>query len=229
MSTVFSRLSEYELKDVLKMMIAACAISFISGCKSHDSIVFSDDPWETVRVLDASSGRPISNLDIRIHPANTVVCERAPCSPDSTSWRARSDTSGRTAIPRRAIAVGVIAETDAYAPDLLDNATKRESGGWDLELTAKGPSGNDPHPLKLFDGDSKKPLVSTPVTLEFTDPHGVSHTVALVTNALGYVFISNQIAAIGKHSRIRVPYYHLQFVDFADTHHNLYFPRSKYY
>jgi hypothetical protein len=125
--------------------------------------------------------------------------------------------------------MSVIVETNAYAPDLLDNATKREDGGWDLELTAKEPSGNGAYPLKLFDGDSKKPLVNMPVTLEFTDPHGVSHTVALVTNALGYVFVSNQIAAIGKHSRIRVHYYHLQFVDFGGTHHNLYFSPSKYY
>lgn len=122
----------------------------------------------------------------------------------------------------------LIAETDAYAPDLLDNATKRERGGWDLELTPKDTSGNDPHPLKLFDGDSKKPLVSTPVTLEFTDPHGATHTVALVTNALGYIFVSNQIAALARHSRIGLPYHHVQFVDFADTHHNLYFARSRY-
>jgi hypothetical protein len=217
------------VKAALKLLIAASAISSTTACKLHESIVFSDDAWETVRVLDASSGRPISNLDIRIHPANAVVCERAPCSPDSTNWKARSDSSGRTVIPRRAIAMSVVAETDAYAPDLLDNATKRERGGWDLELTSKEPSGNDPYPLKLFNGDSKKPLVNKPVTLEFTDPHGVSHTVALVTNALGYVFVSSQIAAIGKHNRIRVPYYHLQFVDFTETHHNLYFVPSKYY
>jgi hypothetical protein len=217
------------LKAALKLLITASAIAITTGCKLNDSIVFSDDPWETVRVLDASSGRPISNLEIRIHPVSAVACEQAPCSPDSTSWKAHSDSSGRTAIPRRAIAMSVIVETSAYASDLLDNATKREHGGWDLELTAKEPSGNGPYPLKLFDADSKKPLVNSPLSLEFTDPHGAAHTVALVTNALGYVFVSNQIAAIGKHSRIRVPYYHLQFVDFARTHHNLYFSRSKYY
>jgi hypothetical protein len=217
------------LKAALKLLIAASALAAASACKIHESVVFSDDPWETVRVLDASSGRPISNLDIRIHPVNAVICERAPCSPDSTKWRARSDSSGRTVIPRRAIAMSVIAETDAYVPDLLDNATKRDHGGWDLELTSKDASGNDPHPLKLFDADSKKPLVNMPVSLEFSDPHGASHSVDLVTNALGYVFVTSQIAAIGKHNRIRVHYYHLQFVDFADTHHNLYFSRSKYY
>jgi hypothetical protein len=217
------------LKTALKLLVAASAISVITGCKERDSIVFSDDRWETVRVLDASSGRPIPNLDIRIHSGNAVICDRAPCRPDSATWKAHSDSSGRTVIPRRAIAISAIAETEAYAPDLLDNATKREHGGWDLELTSKEPSGNDSYPLKLFDGDSKTPLVNMPVTLEFTDPHGASHTIALVTNALGYVFVSNQIAAIGKHCRIRVHYFHLQFVDFAATHHNFYFSSSKYY
>lgn len=217
----------HEVKSALKLLIAASAISVSSACKAHESIVFAGAPSETVRLLDASSGRPIPDINIRLHSGNAIVCDKAPCPPDSADWKGSSDPAGRVIIPKGAIEMSAIAETDAYAPDLLDNATQRESGGWDLELTSKDSSGNDPHPLKLFDADSKKPLVGMPVRLEFNDPHGVTHTVDLVTNALGYVFVPFQIAAVGKHSLIRVHRYSLQFVEFRETHHNIYFsPRT---
>lgn len=211
------------MKSTLKLLIAACAISVASACTEHESIVFAGGPSETVRLLDASSGRPIPDVDVRLHSGNAIVCDKAPCASDSSDWKGRSDPAGRVIIPRRAIVMNAIAESDAYAPDLLDNATPRASGRWELELTSKDSSGNDPHPLKLFDGDSKKPLVSTPVSLEFRDAHDGTHTIALVTNALGYVFVPYQIATVGKHSSIKVRGYSLRFVDFSETHHNIYF------
>jgi hypothetical protein len=180
-----------------------------------------------VRLLDASSGRVLPNVDVTLRSGSAIGCVQAPCPPGSADWAGRADSAGRIIIPKRANQPGEIVVSDAYVPDLLDNATKRERDGWDLELTLKDSSGNDPYPLKLFDGSSKKPLVNKPVRLEFTDPHGVAHNVDLVTNALGYIFVSYQIAAIGKHSLIRVHRYDLHFVRFADTHHNLYFsPRT---
>ena len=221
--------ARHEVKFALKLLIAASAISVSSACTEHESILFADGDSATVRILDAVSGRPIPDIDIRLRSGTAIGCEKAPCPSDGTDWKGRSDAAGRIVVPKRAVETNAIAETDAYAADLLDNATHREGGEWELELMSRDSSGNDLHPLKLLDSDSKKPLAGMPVSLEFRDPHNGTHNVALVTNALGDVFIPSQIAAMGKHSSIKMRGYHLEFIDFANPHHNIYFqPRTNH-
>jgi hypothetical protein len=114
-------------------------------------------------------------------------------------------------------------EIDAYTDDLLDNATLEKNGDWILELTPRDSSGSAPLALKLFDEKTREPFVNQRVTLEFSDMHEAKHNVMLTTNAFGYVFIQPQIPLMGKHASLKIPHYSIQFVHFADAHHNFYF------
>jgi hypothetical protein len=206
----------------LRILTAAVAISASTGCgTSHDSILFAGDSSHRIRLLDAHTGQPISNLEVRLLSERVSGCSKAPCPIDSVTWTGRSDADGRIELPKSAIGAQATAATDSHEADLLDNATHEGGSEWVLELTAKDSSGDDPYPLKLLDEESRKPLASTPVSLKFTDTHNGEHEVALITNALGYVFIPSQIAAMGKHSFVKVKHYNVAFIDFG-AQHNIY-------
>jgi hypothetical protein len=118
-------------------------------------------------------------------------------------------------------------EVDSYMDDLLDNATLEKNGEWVLELTPGDSTGAGPFALKLFnETDSREPFVNHRVALEFSDMHDTKHTVVLTTNALGYIFIQPQIAAIGKHASLKIPHFDLEFIRFDDAHRNVYFDRT---
>jgi hypothetical protein len=206
----------------LRILATAVAISASTGCgTSRDSILFAGDSSHRIRLLDAHTGQPISNLEIRLLSEHGSGCSKAPCRIDSVTWTGRSDADGRIEIPKSAIGAQATAATDSHEPDLLDNATHEGGGDWVLELTARDSSGDDPYPLKLLNEESRKPLASTPVSLKFADTHNGEHEVALTTNALGYVFIPSQIAAMGRHGSVKVKHYDLAFIDFG-ARHNIY-------
>jgi hypothetical protein len=220
-----------EMLPALRLFVLASAATIASACgTTRDSILFAGKDSSTVRLVASSNARPIANTEVRLRPDSGVGCERARCAADGSMWRGRSDAAGRVVIPKPIIGMLATAEVEAYADDLLDNATLEKNGDWILELTPKDSSGSAPFALKLFDEKTREPFVNQRVTLEFSDMHDTKHNVALTTNAFGYVFIQPQIGAIGKHASLKIPHYNIQFVHFADAHRNLYFdhPSNKW-
>lgn len=209
-----------DVSFALKTFAAAIAIVASTGCgTSRDSILFARGSPYRIRLLDAYTGHPISNLAIKLLAQRAVVCSAAHCPVDSLTWTGRSDADGRIELPKSAIGFNATAAADAYEADLLDNATHAGGSEWVLELTASDSAASDPYPIKLFDDESAKPLTNTPGKFTFT--HQGEHQIAFTTNALGYLFIPAQIAAIGKHSFVKVQHFDVGFVDFGDRH-NIY-------
>lgn len=210
-----------------KVLVVLIALSICTACVEHESIQFARDSSSTVRLVDAHTGRPISNTEIKLRPDARYGCQNSPCAADGTVWTGRSDGAGRIVVPKDAAQTMAVAESQLYMPDLLDNATHMTSGEWSLELLARDSAGESAHPLKLIDLSSKQPMVNTRVSLEFSDPHGASHALALTTNVLGYVFVPAQIAAIGKHIWLKTHGYAFESINFAELHHNVYLtPRN---
>ncbi|MBK5188879.1 MAG: hypothetical protein JJD97_11595, partial [Gemmatimonadaceae bacterium] len=117
------------------MLIATVAISASAGCgTSRDSIDFAGGSSQRLRLLDAHTGQPIPNLEVRLLGEHRSGCAKNPCPIDSVTWAGRSDSDGRIQIPKSAIRFQATAATDAYQADLLDNATHVSGSDWDLEL-----------------------------------------------------------------------------------------------
>ena len=216
-----------DVASAVTLIVAVGALSICTGCVEHESIQFSRDSSSTVRLLDAHTGQSIPNAEIKLRPDARYGCQSSPCAADGTVWTGRSDGEGRIVIPKDAAQTMALAESPGYAPDLLDNATHTKSGEWNLELLARDSAGESSHPLKLIDVSSKRPMANTGVIIEFSDPQGASHELALTSNVLGYVFVPDQIAAIGKHIWLKIHGYGFQSINFAESHHNIYLnPRN---
>jgi len=216
------------MNRALRLCALASAAMITSACgTTRDSILFAGKDSLTVRLVASSTARPVANTDVRLRPEAAIGCVKARCAPDGSMWRGRSDVAGRVVIPKRIIDMMGTTEVDAYADDLLDNATLEKNGEWILEMTPKDSSGSAPFPLKLFDEKSREPFVNQRATLEFSDMHDARHSVPLTTNAFGYVFIQPQIATIGKHAWVKISHYEIEFVDFTDAHRDLYFSRLR--
>jgi hypothetical protein len=214
------------MKFALRLFVLASATTMSSACgTTRDSIVFAGTESSTVRLLESTTARPITNVEMRLRIYFEINCKKEPCAPDSTIWKGRADTAGRVVIPKRVIHMQPTAAVDTYQDDLLDNATLGKNGQWVLELTPRDSSGSEPISLKLFDQKSKEPFVNQRVTLTFSDTHGGKHDVALTTSSFGYIFVQPQIAAIGKHVSLKIPHYNVQFVFFSMPQHNIFFDR----
>ena len=213
------------MKVLLRVLLLSIGTGVTACGTTRDSILFAGKKPQTVRLIESTTARPIANAEIRLRPDSMIGCEKAQCAADGSMWKARTDRTGHVVIPKRFIDMQATVELDPYMDDLLDNATLEKSGEWVLELTRKDSSGATPYAAKIFDEKTREPFVNERIMLEFTDVQGARHNVLLTTNSFGYVFIQPQIAAMGRHTTLKMPHYWVEFINFADPHRNFYLKR----
>lgn len=59
----------------------------------------------SVKLLDAFTGEPICNVDVKIMSDNGIRCIRAPCPTDAQEWNGKSDDNGLILVPLKILNV----------------------------------------------------------------------------------------------------------------------------
>jgi hypothetical protein len=119
---------------IVGTMTAACERNPGGGTPSLLNVI-----GETVRVrlLDASSDRPLSNADVELWSDNGVRCIKAPCPTNGTQWTGRSDAAGDVVIPTSVLQPVTTIRTPTHEGDLIRDSEPADSGRWVAELSAR--------------------------------------------------------------------------------------------
>ena len=189
---------------------------------SRSSILQAKSETVRVRLLDAFSGKIISNSDVGLSSENTIDCRHAPCPSNANQSRLRSDANGYVLIPANILNVSTHISAPGYQreTDLIGGAEENIHGVWVVELIPNHTSDRSgPHldSLKLIDAQSNKPLINRSVHFSFANGEGFKGK----TNSLGYIFfpidktkIEGSVAVSGyrrkefDRSAVMVNYYH---------------------
>ncbi len=73
-----------------------------------------------VLLVDATTGRPISGIEVRFRSDNGVRCVTDPCEDNTRSLNVTSDDAGKVLIPQAYIQQENFIESGAYLPARLD-------------------------------------------------------------------------------------------------------------
>jgi hypothetical protein len=180
------------------------------------SILHAKGETVRVRLLDASSGRPIANADVELSSDNGIRCVQAPCPTNGKEWRGRSDAAGQVMIPTSTLQAVTSITTPGHHGDLIEDSEPADSGGWVAELFPRDYAESDTHPVKLIDSRSNKAIVDAPVLVEFRTNAGKLDSLRTATNALGYIFVPFRVVALAaEHTWVVVPGYRRAGLDFA--------------
>jgi hypothetical protein len=154
---------------------------------SQSSILEVNSETVRVKLLNASSGKIISNSDVEVSSDNTIRCIRAPCPSNAKQWSGRSDAKGYVVIPTNILNISTHISTPAHrgGGNLISGSKKDMSGAWVVKLIPNRTL--DPWPysyrLKLVDAESNRPLVKTQVRVSFDENESFERK----TNSLGYI------------------------------------------
>jgi hypothetical protein len=135
-----------------------------------------------VTLLDAYSGEPIVDQEVRATRDTGVRCAVAPCPSTTEDWRGRSDSRGRVAIPRAKLFRQTALTVSAYAEQMVETA-RETTASLLLDLVPNGMN-QGTRPLQLLDATTGAPLALVVV--------GVGNgrrSTELVTSPVGYLFI----------------------------------------
>ena len=179
-------------------------ITFLIAIPQHDG--FARNPQQTpdaqssilqvksetvrVRLLDAFSGKIISNSDVEVSSDNGIRCIQAPCPTNNKQWRGKSDANAYVVVPTNILQQNTSISTPAYGggTDLISGSEKKGlDGAWVVELIPNhtfDSSGPYLHRLKLVDAKSNRPLMNTKVRVSFDEGESFEGR----TNSLGYIF-----------------------------------------
>ena len=202
-------------------IVAACALAVAAcaraqkGSDESASILHASGDSVHVRLLDAATAKPIASTDVEVQSDNGIRCIKAPCPTDGKQWKGTSDADGRVTIPKSALNTTAHIKTAAYDGDLVGDATSDAKGEWNIELFSESCADLCPHPIKLLDARTHKPIANEPVLIEVRG--ATAHDVTSATsNALGYVFVPFVIMAKGTDdSWVIVQGYRDAKIDFA--------------
>jgi hypothetical protein len=185
------------------------------------SILHASGESVHVRLLDATTTKPIANTNVEVQSDNGIRCIRAPCPTDGKEWKGSSDSNGRVTIPRSALNTTANIKTAGYDGDLVGDATSDAKGEWSVELFSDACADLCAHPIKLRDARSHEPIANALVLIEIRST--TAHDVASATsNALGYVFVPFVIMAKGtEDSWVIVDGYRDAKIDFAASHRKI--------
>ena len=172
------------------VVILIVATPFVAHSQPHGSLAqksIMDAPGTSVSVqlMDAWSGQPIANADIKVESDNGIRCVKAPCPTNGKEWAGRSDAAGRLMIPKSEIQASTYVGTSLHESANLEEALSGTSGRWVLDLFPKRLNDEaDKRGYKLIDARTGKPLANMSVRLEFP----LTGALDTKTNSLGYAF-----------------------------------------
>jgi hypothetical protein len=198
---------------LVSMVTVACSRDPADGAAS---ILHAKGDSVRIRLLDAVSGRPVANVDVELWSDNGIRCVQAPCPTNGQAWTGRSDAAGQVVVPTSAVQAVTSVRTPGREGDLIGDSESAGRGGWIAELFPRDSGESAPHPIKLIDGRSGRPIVNAPVRVEFQTDAGTWDSVKTATNALGYIFVPfNVVVAAAEHTWVVVPGYGRTHLDFA--------------
>jgi hypothetical protein len=173
-----------------------------------------------VRLLDASTGRPIANADVKLRSDNGVRCIQPPCPTNVRQWTGRTDAAGGVIVPTRILQPVTTINASRYEGDLISDSEPGDSGRWEAELFARDTTGSSARPIKLIDSRSHKAISNLPVRVEFRTDGGRRESFRAMTNPRGYVFVPFEIVArAGEQIWVVIPGYRRTHLDFAWARH----------
>lgn len=169
-----------------------------------------------LQVLDAASRRPFANVPVTVSGDNGVRCTRAPCPTGATEWRGRSDAAGRVSVPRSAMQPVTSIATPDHDGDLVEDSEPAAGGAWVAALLPRDTGGLAPHPIRLVDRRTQRPIANMPVRIEYRGRDGRAGTLLTRSGPLGYVFVPFVLVAqAGDDVWAVVPGYRRAKLDFA--------------
>jgi hypothetical protein len=175
---------------LVSMVTVACSGDRGDGSAS---ILHATGDSVRVRLLDAVSGGPIANAEVELWSDNGIRCVQAPCPTNGQQWSGRSNAAGQVMFPTSALQAVTAVKTPDHEGDLIGDSEPANGGGWTAELFPRDSSGSAPHPVKLIDGRSGRPIANAPARMEFRTDAGKWDSVKIATNALGYIFVPFEV------------------------------------
>lgn len=183
-------------------------------------------PMVTIQLVDASTGQPARNAAVRLTSDNGIRCMRAPCPTNTKSWKGASDPQGFLTIPTRYLQIATQIETESLSGDLIEDSEAANDAVWVAELLPRksayeNPPG-PPRPLKLIDATTGKAIADVPATFELRRAGETRPVFDTRTNALGYVFLPDDLPAEAlQNTWVVVAGYRTTHVDFAWARHRM--------
>lgn len=138
-----------------------------------------------VTLLDAYSGEPIADRDVRANRDTGIRCAIAPCPSEAEDWRGRSDARGRIAIPAGKLFRETYLSIETYAQHSVE-AARETAEGPTLDLVPNGMASST-KPLQLLDAATGAPL-----SLVIVGVGNARRSTELVTSPVGYLFIDHE-------------------------------------
>ncbi len=195
--------------------MAACARAHQSA-GTLPSILEAKGDSLRLRLVDAMTAQPIANAEIEIQSDNGIRCIKAPCPTHGNSWKGRSDASGIVVIPKGALNTTARLRGAAHQGDLIEDVEPNASGGWTAELFPEERADPPPHPLKLVDARTHRPIANATVRIEARAPGVPVEEASATTNALGYILVPSLVFEKSpEHSWLVTPGYRDAHIDFA--------------
>jgi len=176
---------------------------------------------ETVRVklLDAFSGKIISNSDVEVSSDNGIVCRHAPCPTNDKHWIGRSDANGYVVIPTNILQWKTYVSTPAHrgGKDLISGSKKDINGAWVVKLIPNRTLDYRPYSyrLKLVDAESNRPLINTPARVTFDENESFEGK----TNSLGYLFFP--VEKVGMSGWVVVTWYRRTKINWGGVNYKM--------
>jgi hypothetical protein len=186
--------------------------------RTSASILDAAAPILTVQLLNAATTRPAANMAVTVHTDNGIECTMARCPRNDREWKGMSDADGVVRIAKDILQREALIQTPSLDGDMIEDSYLVGAGRWVVELLPRDPAGTmGPHPLKLLDARTSKPIADSPVRLDLETGDGRHRYRKFRSNALGYVFIPFDVAIATDpgHVWLEVPGYRRTPADFG--------------
>jgi hypothetical protein len=87
-----------------------------------------------LKLVDAYTGKVITNTGVEIYSDNGIRCTMAPCPTDSQDWNGESDSNGLINFPSKTINYSTIILVKGYGSGDLNKDPEKSFDNWTIKL-----------------------------------------------------------------------------------------------
>lgn len=149
----------------------------------------------SVKLIDADSAKPITDIDVNLYSDNNVRCVTTPCDTNDQKWTGKSDQNGVITISSNFMKLSTTITATGYRSgrDIIKDSEKIDENNLIIELDPDSRIDKSERRIKLIDSETQKPLAKE--TISITDSEDCNPidcpnvNFSEVTNPLGNVYV----------------------------------------
>lgn len=117
---------------VILISFAVSISAFLVVKKQRNNKTVGD--YFSVKVIDASSQKPIVNTTVDIVSDNGIRCIKAPCPTDTKKWSGKTNMDGVISVPSKILNTVTNISVNGYRSRYLSNSTEKTGNNYSLIL-----------------------------------------------------------------------------------------------